>query len=87
MAFAKAAHVTRLDLTNNRLIPNAIEPRACLGSYERATVRVGKKTLTALSHPFDGLIDLGSRPDDGCFLWINKDFGAKTTTNVRRNDA
>ena len=27
-AFAKAAHVTKLDLVNNRLIPNAIEPRA-----------------------------------------------------------
>src|SRR5215831_1025644 len=25
-AFAKASHITRLDLTNNRLIPNAIEP-------------------------------------------------------------
>jgi carbon-monoxide dehydrogenase large subunit len=37
MAFAKAAHVTRIDLVNNRLIPNAIEPRACLGIFERAT--------------------------------------------------
>ena len=37
MAFAKAAHVTRVDLTNNRLIPNALEPRACLGTYEAAT--------------------------------------------------
>ena len=37
MAFAKAAHVTTLELTNNRLIPNAIEPRACLGVYERGT--------------------------------------------------
>ena len=27
-AFAKAAHVTKLDLVNNRLIPNAMEPRA-----------------------------------------------------------
>ena len=27
-AFAKAAHVTKLDLVNNRTIPNAIEPRA-----------------------------------------------------------
>src|SRR5467141_3992589 len=27
-AFAKAAHVTKLDFVNNRLIPNAIEPRA-----------------------------------------------------------
>ena len=35
-AFAKAAHVTRLDLVNNRLIPNAIEPRAAVASYTRA---------------------------------------------------
>ena len=35
-AFAKAAHVTRLDLVNNRLIPNAIEPRAAVASYSRA---------------------------------------------------
>jgi aerobic carbon-monoxide dehydrogenase large subunit len=35
-AFAKAAHVTRLDLVNNRLIPNAIEPRVANGSYSRA---------------------------------------------------
>src|SRR5262249_41418748 len=27
-AFAKAAHVTKLDIVNNRLIPNAMEPRA-----------------------------------------------------------
>src|SRR5262249_47845473 len=36
-AFAKAEHVTRLDLTNNRLIPNAMEPRAAIGEYDRAT--------------------------------------------------
>jgi len=35
-AFAKAHHVTKIDLTNNRLIPNAIEPRAALASYNRA---------------------------------------------------
>ncbi|MEO8145540.1 MAG: xanthine dehydrogenase family protein molybdopterin-binding subunit [Betaproteobacteria bacterium] len=35
-AFAKAAHVTRLDLINNRLIPNAMEPRVANGSYSRA---------------------------------------------------
>ncbi|MEY2620326.1 MAG: hypothetical protein RIT26_146 [Pseudomonadota bacterium] len=35
-AFAKAAHVTRLDLVNNRLVPNAMEPRAAIGSYSRA---------------------------------------------------
>jgi len=31
-AFAKAAHVTKLDIVNNRLIPNAIEPRAAVAS-------------------------------------------------------
>ncbi len=34
-AFAKAAHVTRLEFINNRLIPNAIEPRAAVVSYSR----------------------------------------------------
>src|SRR5687768_2329460 len=29
-AFQQAHHVTRLELTNNRLVPNAIEPRAAL---------------------------------------------------------
>ena len=36
-AFAKAAHVTTLDLINNRTIPNAIEPRAALGEYDSGT--------------------------------------------------
>jgi carbon-monoxide dehydrogenase large subunit len=35
-AFGKAAHVTKLDFINNRLIPNAIEPRSANGSYSRA---------------------------------------------------
>ena len=35
-AFAKAATVSKLDIINNRLIPNAIEPRAALASYNRA---------------------------------------------------
>ncbi len=34
-AFAKAAHVTKLSLVNNRLIPNAIEPRAANAAYDR----------------------------------------------------
>lgn len=36
-AFAKAAQVVKLDLTNNRLIPNAMEPRAAVGEYDDAT--------------------------------------------------
>ena len=36
-AFANAAHVTKLDLINNRLVPNALEPRVAIGNYSRAT--------------------------------------------------
>ena len=36
-AFVNAAHVTKLDLVNNRLIPNPIEARVAIGSYSRAT--------------------------------------------------
>jgi len=36
-AFAKADHVTKLDLVNNRLIPNAMEPRAAIGEYDSGT--------------------------------------------------
>ena len=35
-AFSTAAHITTLDLTNNRLIANAIEPRAAIGHYDLA---------------------------------------------------
>jgi aerobic carbon-monoxide dehydrogenase large subunit len=35
--FATAAKITKLDLVNNRLVPNAMEPRAAIGMYSRAT--------------------------------------------------
>ncbi len=45
-AFAKAAHVTKLALVNNRLIPNAMEPRAAAAEYDRGT---GQYTLYTTS--------------------------------------
>ncbi|MBU6506013.1 MAG: xanthine dehydrogenase family protein molybdopterin-binding subunit [Alphaproteobacteria bacterium] len=45
-AFARAAHVTTLDIVNNRLVPNAMEPRAYIGDYDRAT---GEHTLFTTS--------------------------------------
>ncbi len=36
-AFGKAKHVTKIELANNRLIPNAIEPRAAIGEYDRGS--------------------------------------------------
>jgi carbon-monoxide dehydrogenase large subunit len=35
-AFAKAANVVTLELTNNRLVPNAMEPRAAIADYDAA---------------------------------------------------
>jgi carbon-monoxide dehydrogenase large subunit len=45
-AFAKAAHVAKLDLTNQRLVPNAMEPRAANAEFDRAT---GETTLWTTS--------------------------------------
>src|SRR5271156_4073917 len=45
-ALAKAARVVKLDLVNNRLVPNAMEPRAAIGDFDRAT---GEHTLFTTS--------------------------------------
>ncbi len=45
-AFEKADHVVKLDLVNNRLVPNAIEPRAAIAEYNSAT---GEFTLYVTS--------------------------------------
>jgi aerobic carbon-monoxide dehydrogenase large subunit len=36
-AFAQAKHVTTLNIINNRLVPNAIEPRVALAEYDACT--------------------------------------------------
>jgi carbon-monoxide dehydrogenase large subunit len=36
-AFKTAKHVTKLDIVNNRLVPNAMEPRAAIGEYDAGT--------------------------------------------------
>ena len=45
-AFAAAAHVVTLDIVNNRLVPNAMEPRAAIGEYDAGS---GIFTLTTTS--------------------------------------
>ena len=45
-ALARAARVVKLDLVNNRLVPNAMEPRAAIGEFNRAT---GEHTLYTTS--------------------------------------
>ena len=36
-AFAQAKHVVKFEVVNNRLIPNAMEPRAAIGDYDPTT--------------------------------------------------
>lgn len=36
-ALAESAHVTEIDIVNNRLIPNAMEPRAAIAEFNEAT--------------------------------------------------
>jgi carbon-monoxide dehydrogenase large subunit len=38
-AFARASHVTRLELVSNRVVVNAMEPRSAIGRYDRADQR------------------------------------------------
>lgn len=45
-AFAEATHTARLELRNNRLLPQAIEPRATLADFDSVT---GELTLTMTS--------------------------------------
>ena len=49
-AFAAAAHVTKLDLVNNRLIPNAMEPRAAVGDYDSGTDTITLYTTSQNPH-------------------------------------
>ncbi len=49
-AFASAAHVTKLDLVNNRLIPNPMEPRAAVGEYDSGTDTITLYTTSQNPH-------------------------------------
>jgi carbon-monoxide dehydrogenase large subunit len=51
-AFAKAAHVTSLKLVNQRVVVNAMEPRACMGVHDKAT---GRYTLYTGSQGVHGM--------------------------------
>lgn len=49
-AIADAHHVTTLDFTNQRVIPNAIEPRAAIGHYEAASDKYTLYTTSQNPH-------------------------------------
>ncbi|HET6467245.1 MAG TPA: xanthine dehydrogenase family protein molybdopterin-binding subunit, partial [Geminicoccaceae bacterium] len=45
-AFARAAHVTRLELINNRVVANAMEPRAAVSEWDAAAGKLTCYTCT-----------------------------------------
>jgi len=55
-AFAKAAHVTRLELINNRLVANPMEPRAALAEHDPASGRTTLYTPSQGPHHLHGQI-------------------------------
>jgi carbon-monoxide dehydrogenase large subunit len=50
-ALAQAAHVIELDLTNQRLIPNAMEPRAAAAQWNASTEEMTLWTTSQNPHP------------------------------------
>ena len=54
-AFSRAAHVTAIDIVNNRLVTNYMETRGCIGEYDGAT---GRYTLTSGSQGVHGMRDI-----------------------------
>jgi carbon-monoxide dehydrogenase large subunit len=64
-AFAKANHITRLTTSNQRMVVNAMEPRAAIGEYDTAS---GKWTLYSTSQGVFGmktsLMDVLGAPAD-----------------------
>ncbi len=49
-ALAGAAHVTELDLINQRVVPNAMEPRCAIGDYDEAHERYTLYTTSQNPH-------------------------------------
>ncbi|MCO6491378.1 MAG: xanthine dehydrogenase family protein molybdopterin-binding subunit [Phaeodactylibacter sp.] len=49
-AMSKAHHVTTLDIVNQRLVPNAVEPRSAIGHYEEASDKYTLYTTSQNPH-------------------------------------
>jgi carbon-monoxide dehydrogenase large subunit len=65
-AFAAAHHVTRLHLLNSRLVVNAMEPRAAIGSFNAAegrwTLRTGSQGVFGMKAQLADI--LGEKPEN-----------------------
>ena len=59
-AFEAAAHTAEVDLRNNRLIPHAVEPRACLASFDQTTGELTLRMTSQNPHVHRLLMSLAS---------------------------
>ena len=61
-AFAAAAHITRITLTNTRMIVSAMEPRAAIAKYdsqkEKYTLHVGTQGVTGFRNSIANILDI-----------------------------
>src|SRR3984893_11449494 len=62
-AFAAAAHVTRLELRNNRIVVNAMEPRAAVAQYDPErqhwTLHIGSQGVFGFRNYIAGVLGIG----------------------------
>jgi carbon-monoxide dehydrogenase large subunit len=89
-AFDKAAHVVRIRLVNNRLVPNALEPRAALAEYDATTGRftlhtVNQTPSTLRQQLADAVLKLPKERVRVLVPVIGGGFGLKT--NLHPEDA
>jgi carbon-monoxide dehydrogenase large subunit len=75
-AFAKAAHVTKLTLINNRLVVNSMEARGVIAAYDAGTQRFTVWSSTQGSHPLRDWLatDIFHLPAE-CMRVITPDVG------------
>src|SRR6516225_8564252 len=102
-AFRAAKHVTKLDLINNRLVPNAIEPRAAIGEYDAGSDSLTLWNTTQNPHvarlvmsAFVGLAPdvgggFGSKifiyPEEVVCLWAARKIGRPVKWVAERSEA
>jgi carbon-monoxide dehydrogenase large subunit len=81
-AFAQAAHVTRLDIRNNRIVVAAMEPRSALAAHDpesgRFTMRMGSQGAFGMRRQLAGLLKV--EPDQVRVLTgnVGGSFGMKS---------